>query len=831
MKKFLALMLSFFVLLSIIIPSAFAVDNLSPKFIVSDEKGEVGETVAVQISLQNNPGITALQLIVDYSEDNLELVSVQDEGLFNDAISSSKITTYPFKISWYSQNSLDETESGVLATLNFKIKDNAESSEVKLTYDENNVFDSNFDNIYFDVKSGVVEVSNVDSVLPRASISSTNNISSTQSATLIMSDDTGVVSYYWGTSSSPANSLFTSVESTASKSVVKTVSNSGTYYLIVKDADGNTATDNATFYKTTLNANGGNVSPTSILTNKGNSVVLPTPTKINCEFLGWGTSASATSGATSITPTSNRTYYALWNSTSESKPTVTITSTNGVSTYQNVRLSLSDNIGVVGYYWGTDSSPSSDEFRSITSNTTANIEVSVSESGTYYAIAKNTNGKTTTSSVTFYETTLDACGGSVYPKNIITMEGNSIDLPTPKLSGSKFNGWGTSASDISGLKSVKPTSNATCYATWIKAVELLQPVEYKAEISNDKKIAYYTFKPNFSHEYVIYSTGDNDYKVSLFDSKDVLIASDDNSGTDYNFRLAYNLTGGKPYFYIVEFTDDTECGTIPFAFGKVVTISYDSNGGNTTPSSQKKDVFTDITLSEVTPTKSGYKFLGWATSNTAIEPKYQPGARFTLNTSVTLYAVWETDDSKPVDAEPTVNTTESMIVTDPIEDNSSSVIATEPSETVTSPTVVTDSIEEPTDITEATNPTNTVEMPSSVPNESETTTITELATGETPNTDVSIPVTSTTSTNDQIEPSEPIENMGILGDVNNDGKVNIKDATLIQKAAAKITELTDEENLRANVNSDAKVNVKDATAIQKFAAKIETGYPIGKPIE
>ena len=54
---------------------------------------------------------------------------------------------------------------------------------------------------------------------------------------------------------------------------------------------------------------------------------------------------------------------------------------------------------------------------------------------------------------------------------------------------------------------------------------------------------------------------------------------------------------------------------------------------------------------------------------------------------------------------------------------------------------------------------------------------------------------------------------------------------VIQKAAAKITELTDEENLRANVNSDAKVNVKDATAIQKFAAKIETGYPIGKPIE
>lgn len=28
----------------------------------------------------------------------------------------------------------------------------------------------------------------------------------------------------------------------------------------------------------------------------------------------------------------------------------------------------------------------------------------------------------------------------------------------------------------------------------------------------------------------------------------------------------------------------------------------------------------------------------------------------------------------------------------------------------------------------------------------------------------------------------------------------------------------------------SKVNVKDATAIQKFVAKIETGFPIGQPI-
>ena len=86
------------------------------------------------------------------------------------------------------------------------------------------------------------------------------------------------------------------------------------------------------------------------------------------------------------------------------------------------------------------------------------------------------------------------------------------------------------------------------------------------------------------------------------------------------------------------------------------------------------------------------------------------------------------------------------------------------------------------------------------------------------------------STPDETKPAEPSEGKGVLGDVNGDGKVNVKDATMIQKAAAKIIILTDAENLKANVNGDSKVNVKDATAIQKFAAKIETGFPIGESI-
>lgn len=68
----------------------------------------------------------------------------------------------------------------------------------------------------------------------------------------------------------------------------------------------------------------------------------------------------------------------------------------------------------------------------------------------------------------------------------------------------------------------------------------------------------------------------------------------------------------------------------------------------------------------------------------------------------------------------------------------------------------------------------------------------------------------------------------LLGDVNLDQKVNVKDATLIQKYAALLVNFDEGEFLRADVNADGGVNIKDATAIQKYAALIETGLPIGE---
>ena len=57
-----------------------------------------------------------------------------------------------------------------------------------------------------------------------------------------------------------------------------------------------------------------------------------------------------------------------------------------------------------------------------------------------------------------------------------------------------------------------------------------------------------------------------------------------------------------------------------------------------------------------------------------------------------------------------------------------------------------------------------------------------------------------------------------LGDVDGDGRVTIKDATLVQRYTAGIMELTDAQLEAADFNEDGAVNIEDVTALQKSVA-------------
>lgn len=71
----------------------------------------------------------------------------------------------------------------------------------------------------------------------------------------------------------------------------------------------------------------------------------------------------------------------------------------------------------------------------------------------------------------------------------------------------------------------------------------------------------------------------------------------------------------------------------------------------------------------------------------------------------------------------------------------------------------------------------------------------------------------------------------ILGDANLDFSVNVKDATNIQKSAAKITLFGNLATETADVDENKTINVKDATNVQKWTAQCNVPYNVGKSFE
>ena len=70
-------------------------------------------------------------------------------------------------------------------------------------------------------------------------------------------------------------------------------------------------------------------------------------------------------------------------------------------------------------------------------------------------------------------------------------------------------------------------------------------------------------------------------------------------------------------------------------------------------------------------------------------------------------------------------------------------------------------------------------------------------------------------------------NMGLIGDVNGDNKVDITDATAIQRHLAEMESLSGQALALADVNSDGKVDISDATHLQMYLAEFD-GIVLGK---
>lgn len=157
MKRIFALFIVAATLLTFF-PVMSATAANSPVFAVENVTASKGETVEVEVTVANNPGVVSFQLVVSYDEDVLELVSVSD-GDFN-GMNYSEISANPFAINWINTLNPNNTTNGTAATLTFRVKDSASlgKSDIALSYDPDNVFNYDYDNVEFDAIGGSVTV-------------------------------------------------------------------------------------------------------------------------------------------------------------------------------------------------------------------------------------------------------------------------------------------------------------------------------------------------------------------------------------------------------------------------------------------------------------------------------------------------------------------------------------------------------------------------------------------------------------------------------------------------------------------------------------------------
>jgi len=192
-----------------------------------------------------------------------------------------------------------------------------------------------------------------------------------------------------------------------------------------------------------------------------------------------------------------------------------------------------------------------------------------------------------------------------------------------------------------------------------------------------------------------------------------------------------------------------------------------------------------------------------------------------LTDSETASSATETTTESNLTTDTTTQTTaESTETTTSATDSETASSATE---TTTESNLTTDTTTQTT--AESTETTTSVTDSETASSTTETTTESGLTTDTTTQTTVASTTTEPVSTS--ATSTTPIEPDYTLGDVNNDGKVDAKDASLVLVEYAKMStggtgDFTEVQKLAANVNSDSKIDAKDASFILTYYAMAST---------
>lgn len=114
------------------------------------------------------------------------------------------------------------------------------------------------------------------------------------------------------------------------------------------------------------------------------------------------------------------------------------------------------------------------------------------------------------------------------------------------------------------------------------------------------------------------------------------------SWTGHTFlRWSTNSAGtGTTYNPGGSYTSDADLSLYAIWQLDTYSVSYDANGGTNAPDGQTKTYGSNLTLTTSTPSRTGYTFSTWNTQADGKGIDYGPGATYTDDSELRLYAIW-----------------------------------------------------------------------------------------------------------------------------------------------------------------------------------------------
>lgn len=163
MKKYISILLSFMILMMSLPISASGEGALiNGTLSIENYSAQSGETIDVEVILNDNPGITALSFDIEYDSDRLELIKAEDGKILgtSTALFGNDTTANPYRLCWDDLSTENNMGNGTVAILTFKVKDNAPSgiASVGLILNQGSTFNVDMEDVAFTTESGGINV-------------------------------------------------------------------------------------------------------------------------------------------------------------------------------------------------------------------------------------------------------------------------------------------------------------------------------------------------------------------------------------------------------------------------------------------------------------------------------------------------------------------------------------------------------------------------------------------------------------------------------------------------------------------------------------------------